>query len=162
MFLAHLCKQSQAFPPPKKEGKENSQQQTNESTKVSEVDLSVFQAQSVCVFPFSIFLCCAKNGDQPEEDLAKSGYKTQNKEQDKSRNHIGEPLKRSTQIWRSQKKKARNLPKYSKNLGDFITFFLDNVAIFSGNFLRSSLDHVAWDFFFNLAKWRIFRHNKIK
>jgi hypothetical protein len=47
VFLAHLCKQSQAFPPPKKGGTENSQQETNESIKVSEVDLSVFQA--LCV-----------------------------------------------------------------------------------------------------------------
>jgi hypothetical protein len=86
------------------------------------------------VFPFSIFSCCTKSGDQPQDDLAKSGYKTQNKQEEKSRNHIGEPLKPVSQIWRSQKKKARNLPKYSKNLGDFITFFLDNVAIFFWKF----------------------------
>ncbi len=27
-------------------------------------------------FLFSIFLCCSKSGDQLQEDLAKSGYKT--------------------------------------------------------------------------------------
>jgi hypothetical protein len=55
---------------------------------VSEVDLSVFQAERACVFPFSIFSCCTKSGDQPQEDLAKYGYKTQNKEEEKSRGII--------------------------------------------------------------------------
>jgi hypothetical protein len=45
------------------------------------------------VFPFSIFSCCTKSGDQQQEDLAKSGYKTQNKEEEKSRNHIWRTLK---------------------------------------------------------------------
>jgi hypothetical protein len=67
-------------------------------------------------------VCCTKSGDQPQEDLAKSGYKTQNKEEEKSRNRIGEPLKPITQIWRSQKKKARNLPKYSKKSWRFHNF----------------------------------------
>jgi len=30
----------------------------------------------VVFFLFSIFLCCSKSGDQLQEDLAKSGYKT--------------------------------------------------------------------------------------
>jgi hypothetical protein len=42
---------------------------------------------------FLIFSWCFESGDQPQEDLAKSGYKT-NKEIRKSRNpvlHVGEP-----------------------------------------------------------------------
>jgi hypothetical protein len=30
----------------------------------------------VFFFFFPIFSCCSKSGDQPQEDLAKSGYKT--------------------------------------------------------------------------------------
>ncbi len=39
------------------------------------------------VFFFLNFLICTKSGDQPQKDLAKSGYKT-NKEMKKSRNPI--------------------------------------------------------------------------
>ncbi len=32
--------------------------------------------EAVFFFFFPIFSCCSKSGDQPQEDLAKSGYKT--------------------------------------------------------------------------------------
>jgi hypothetical protein len=54
-----------------------------------------------------------------------------------------------------QKKKARNLPKSSKNLDNFITFYF---KFFFENFPKSSLDHVAWDFFIN--KLPNFPHKK--
>jgi hypothetical protein len=41
--------------------------------------------------------------------------------------------------------KARNLPKSSKNLDDFITFFLKMWQFLFEKFLKSSIDHVAWD-----------------
>jgi hypothetical protein len=85
---------------------------------VSEVDLSEFQAECACecVIPFSIFLWSTKSGDQPQEDLAKSGYKTKNKEEEKSRNHIGEPLKpvsvKYGDIKRRKLEICQNTPKF--------------------------------------------------
>jgi hypothetical protein len=59
-------------------------------------------------FQFS-FSCCSKSDEHPQEDLAKSGYKT-NREAE----HLGtEPLE------------PRNLPKASQNLGNFKTSFLE-------------------------------------
>jgi hypothetical protein len=44
--------------------------------------------------------CCSKSGDQPQEDLAKSGYKT-NREVEKLGIllHANEPLEHNSQIW---------------------------------------------------------------
>ncbi len=51
------------------------------------------------------------------------------------------PLKK-----KKKRKKPKNLPKSSKNVGNFITFFLKCSNVF-GNFPKCSIDHVAWDFF---------------
>ncbi len=70
------------------------------------------------------FSCCTKSDGQPQEDLAKYGYKT-NREIENLRIilHVDKLLKPISYIW--QKKKAINLPKSYKNLGNFITFFLE-------------------------------------
>jgi hypothetical protein len=41
------------------------------------------------------------------------------------------------------------MPKFSKNLGNSITFFPQNAAIFLGTFSKDCLDHVAANFFFS-------------
>jgi hypothetical protein len=41
------------------------------------------------------------------------------------------------------------MPKFSKNLGNSITFFPQNVASFLGNFQKNCLDHVAANNFFS-------------
>jgi hypothetical protein len=63
-----------------------------------------------------------KNDGQPQEDLAKSGYKT-NREVENlgilyymSVNHLNLLFKYGD----SKEKKAKHLPKSLKNLGDFI------------------------------------------
>ncbi len=71
-----------------------------------------FQFQPVFLFPF--FSCCIKSGHQPQEDLASSSYKT-NKVLGILL-HVGEPLEPINQIWRFQKKKAKNLPKSSQKI----------------------------------------------
>jgi hypothetical protein len=73
---------------------------------------------------FAIFSCCTKSDNQPQEDLAKYGYKTDREiENLRIILHVDKLLKPITYIW--QKKIARNLPKSYKNLGNFITFFLE-------------------------------------
>ncbi len=58
-----------------------------------------------------------------QEDLAKSDYKTNAELENLGiLLHVGIPL---GYIWRFQKKKAKNLPKSSKNLGHFIIFILE-------------------------------------
>jgi hypothetical protein len=73
---------------------------------------------------FAIFSCCTKINNQAQEDLAKYGYKT-NREIENLRIIllVDKLLKPISYIW--QKKKARNLPKSYKNLGNFIAFFLE-------------------------------------
>jgi len=44
--------------------------------------------------------------------------------------HVDESLQPISEMWWFQKKKARNLPKFSKDLHNFITFFLENVTMF--------------------------------
>jgi hypothetical protein len=84
--------------------------------------LIVDQELSVFFF-FSVLSCCSKSGHQPQEDLAKSDYKTNAELENLGiLLHVGIPL---GYIWRFQKKKAKNLPKSSKNLGHFIIFILE-------------------------------------
>jgi hypothetical protein len=49
----------------------------------------------------SVFLsCCSKSGDQPQEDLAKSGYKTNREVENLGiLLHPNEPLAPNSQIW---------------------------------------------------------------
>jgi hypothetical protein len=49
------------------------------------------------------------------------------------------------------------MPKFSKNAGNSITFFPQNVASFLGNFLKIALTMLLQTFFFRLAN---FRHQK--
>jgi len=52
----------------------------------------------------------------------------------------------------------RNLPKSSKKSWWFHNFLPQNVMIFFGFFLKSSLDHVAWDY--SYSKMAKFHHTK--
>jgi len=82
-------------------------------------------------FFFPIFSCCSKSGDQPQKDLAKSGYKTNRQIENLGiLLHVGETLERVSYIWRFQKENTKNLPKISKNVR--ISLFLNppNLAIF--------------------------------
>ncbi len=90
------------------------------------------------------FSCCSKSGNKPQHDLAKSGYKTNRK----SRNPITNHQFLLAKFGDFKKKEARNLPKSSKNLGNFITFFLRKCDDFLGNFPQSSFNHVSQDFCF--------------
>jgi hypothetical protein len=44
------------------------------------------------VFLFSIFSCGIKTGDQPQEDLVRSGYKTNKEVKIMAILHVGEPI----------------------------------------------------------------------
>jgi hypothetical protein len=87
---------------------------------------------------------------------AKSGLQDKLRKKN-SRNHITCWRTRRTYkvIPGFQKKKARNLPKSSKNLDNFITFYF---KFLFENFPKSSLDHVAWDFL--LTNYRMFPTRK--
>ncbi len=103
---------------------------------------------------FAIFSCCTKSKDQPQDNLAKYDYKT-NREIENLRIIllVEKLLKPISYIW--QKKKARNLPKSYKNLGNFITFFLEMWQFFwkiSKKFLRPCCFGIV--FFNKMAKFR--------
>jgi hypothetical protein len=66
--------------------------------------------QLMFFFLVAIFSCCTKSDDQPQDDLAKYGYKT-NREIENLRSilHVDKLLKPISHIWK--KKKVINLPK---------------------------------------------------
>ncbi len=109
------------------------------------------------MFLFSIFSCCTKSGDQPQEDLAKSGYK-KNRETTNSR-LIWQPLKLISKIWQFQKKKGRNLPKSFKNLDNFTTFVLQKWQLFLEIFQKIPFTMLLGTRL--IAKWQIFITKKI-
>ncbi len=54
-------------------------------------------------FFFPIFSCCSKSGDQPQEDLAKSGYKTNREIENLGiLLHVGETLERNMAITKGE------------------------------------------------------------
>jgi hypothetical protein len=82
-----------------------------------------------------------------QDDVGKSSYKTNRKEKNlRILLHVDEPLKFINQIWQFQKKKARNLLKFSKNLGDFRKHSFKSDGFF-GNFLKNSLTILFGKFF---------------
>jgi len=101
-------------------------------------------------FP-SIFSCSSKIEDQPQEVLAKSGYKTNFKIKKNPRILLNVGKHQNLLLLAKddnfkRKKKVKNLPKSSKNLDDFKTFFLFKMLqFFWENFPKSSLDHITWD-----------------
>jgi hypothetical protein len=93
------------------------------------------------VFFFPIFSCCTKSGDQPQEDLAKSGCKTNKVENLGILLHVCELLNILAKSWQFH------------NFLEMWQFFW--------KISKNSLDHVALHLFL-IAKWQIFNTKKIR